>query len=99
MDSGLIVISKELPRTPTESTAPHPIPQAIKYHPDKNPDGVEMFQKLQNAYDILSDEDQRKQYAQLLAMQRAKAARCVRGGWGEVVVGHATPSGAGFAGV
>eukprot|EP00667_Euglena_gracilis_P018309 EG_transcript_19427 len=46
---------------------------AIKYHPDKNPDGVEMFQKLQNAYDVLSDEEQRKQYIQLLQLQRVKS--------------------------
>eukprot|EP00992_Anisonema_acinus_P015533 TRINITY_DN9781_c0_g1_i4.p1 TRINITY_DN9781_c0_g1~~TRINITY_DN9781_c0_g1_i4.p1 ORF type:complete len:504 (+),score=104.29 TRINITY_DN9781_c0_g1_i4:116-1627(+) len=45
---------------------------AIKYHPDKNPDGAEMFQKIQNAYDILSDEEQRNQYIQLLAIQRNK---------------------------
>lgn len=51
---------------------PRPPRQAIKYHPDKNPDGVEMFQKLQNAYDVLSDEDQRKQYVQLLQLRRAK---------------------------
>lgn len=35
---------------------------AMKYHPDKNPDGVEMFHKIQAAYEILNDEHKRKQY-------------------------------------
>eukprot|EP00906_Rhabdomonas_costata_P035251 RCo049534 len=46
---------------------------AIKYHPDKNPDGMEMFQKIQNAYDILADSDQRTQYLQLLEIQRNRS--------------------------
>eukprot|EP01006_Ploeotia_vitrea_P045048 TRINITY_DN66893_c6_g12_i1.p1 TRINITY_DN66893_c6_g12~~TRINITY_DN66893_c6_g12_i1.p1 ORF type:complete len:562 (-),score=53.98 TRINITY_DN66893_c6_g12_i1:116-1801(-) len=44
---------------------------ALKYHPDKNPDGAEIFKKLQNAYDILSDTEQKQQYVALLNQQRA----------------------------
>eukprot|EP01012_Entosiphon_sulcatum_P066322 TRINITY_DN9550_c0_g1_i1.p1 TRINITY_DN9550_c0_g1~~TRINITY_DN9550_c0_g1_i1.p1 ORF type:complete len:470 (+),score=110.18 TRINITY_DN9550_c0_g1_i1:132-1541(+) len=49
---------------------------AIKYHPDKNPDpeAAEIFKKLQNAYDILSDDAERKQYQQLLDLKRKQAA-------------------------
>eukprot|EP00996_Jenningsia_fusiforme_P004681 NODE_552_length_2112_cov_20.225400_g509_i0.p1 GENE.NODE_552_length_2112_cov_20.225400_g509_i0~~NODE_552_length_2112_cov_20.225400_g509_i0.p1 ORF type:complete len:590 (+),score=158.93 NODE_552_length_2112_cov_20.225400_g509_i0:159-1928(+) len=45
---------------------------AIKYHPDKNPEGTEMFQKIQNAYDILSDAEQKAQYEKLLQIQRSR---------------------------
>lgn len=37
---------------------------ALKYHPDKNPspEAKEIFRKISNAYDILSDPEKRKQY-------------------------------------
>ncbi|EWC76964.1 hypothetical protein C923_02370 [Plasmodium falciparum UGT5.1] len=38
---------------------------ALKYHPDKNENNIEakiMFQKINEAYQILSDEDQRRKY-------------------------------------
>lgn len=38
---------------------------ARKYHPDKNPDDAaakQKFQKIQRAYDVLSDQEKRKQY-------------------------------------
>eukprot|EP00735_Rhodelphis_limneticus_P004441 TRINITY_DN16027_c0_g1::TRINITY_DN16027_c0_g1_i1::g.13801::m.13801 TRINITY_DN16027_c0_g1::TRINITY_DN16027_c0_g1_i1::g.13801 ORF type:complete len:357 (+),score=46.81,sp/Q9D832/DNJB4_MOUSE/34.78/1e-52,DnaJ/PF00226.26/1.2e-29,DnaJ/PF00226.26/4.1e+03,CTDII/PF01556.13/4e-06,CTDII/PF01556.13/5.2e-19 TRINITY_DN16027_c0_g1_i1:128-1198(+) len=42
---------------------------ALKWHPDKNPDNVEAaetkFQQISEAYEVLSDEEKRKQYDQL----------------------------------
>jgi molecular chaperone DnaJ len=35
---------------------------AIQYHPDKNPDGAEKFKEIASAYDIIGDENKRKQY-------------------------------------
>lgn len=35
---------------------------ALQFHPDRNPDGVEQFKKLANAYAILSDRDKRALY-------------------------------------
>ncbi|SOV22385.1 DnaJ protein, putative [Plasmodium sp. DRC-Itaito] len=38
---------------------------ALKYHPDKNENNIEakiMFQKINEAYQVLSDEDQRRKY-------------------------------------
>jgi len=35
---------------------------AVRYHPDKNPDGREMFEQISRAYETLSDEDLRASY-------------------------------------
>ena len=38
---------------------------AVKYHPDKNPGDTaaeEMFKKINTAYDVLGDEEKRRQY-------------------------------------
>lgn len=35
---------------------------AKKYHPDTNPDGKERFEEIGKAYQVLGDEEKRKQY-------------------------------------
>jgi len=35
---------------------------ASKYHPDKNPDGEEMFKEIAEAYDVLSNPQKKEQY-------------------------------------
>jgi molecular chaperone DnaJ len=35
---------------------------AIQYHPDKNPDGADKFKEIAQAYDIIGDENKRKDY-------------------------------------
>ncbi|CAM44223.1 putative chaperone protein DNAj [Leishmania braziliensis MHOM/BR/75/M2904] len=35
---------------------------ALKYHPDRNPDGVEAFKEISNAYAVLSDPERRAMY-------------------------------------
>ncbi|KAJ1624244.1 hypothetical protein T492DRAFT_598869 [Pavlovales sp. CCMP2436] len=37
---------------------------ARKYHPDVNPDGQERFQEINNAYEVLSNPEQRQRYDQ-----------------------------------
>jgi DnaJ-class molecular chaperone len=35
---------------------------SLKFHPDKNPNGQEMFQKISSAFEILGDVEKRKEY-------------------------------------
>ena len=35
---------------------------SLKFHPDKNPNGQEMFQKINSAFEILGDQDKKKEY-------------------------------------
>jgi len=64
---------------------------SLKYHPDKNPgdqEAAEKFRKVQDAYDIVSDEDTRKIYEQFgsnefhsqWAYQQAKYEGRIKGG-------------------
>ena len=34
----------------------------LKYHPDKNPNGEDMYKKVQQAFDILKDRSAREEY-------------------------------------
>jgi DnaJ family protein B protein 4 len=35
---------------------------SLKFHPDKNPTGQEMFQKISSAFEVLGDHEKRKEY-------------------------------------
>jgi DnaJ family protein B protein 4 len=35
---------------------------SLKFHPDKNPNGQEMFQKISSAFEVLGDSEKRKEY-------------------------------------
>ena len=35
---------------------------SLKYHPDKNPNGEEMFKKITKAYEVLGNEEKRREY-------------------------------------
>jgi len=35
---------------------------AVRYHPDKNPDGADMFRRIAEAYETLSDDERRAAY-------------------------------------
>jgi len=35
---------------------------SLKYHPDKNPNGIEMFQKINSAFEVLGDPEKKKEY-------------------------------------
>lgn len=67
---------------------------ARKYHPDVNPGdrGAELkFKELNEAYEVLSDEDKRSKYDQLGANWKQYEQYAQRGGFG-----GATPGGGGF---
>jgi len=51
----------------SENASPEEIKKAyrslsLKYHPDKNPSGVEMFQKISSAFEVLGDPEKKKEY-------------------------------------
>jgi DnaJ-class molecular chaperone len=35
---------------------------SLKFHPDKNPNGIEMFQKISSAFEVLGDPEKKKEY-------------------------------------
>jgi DnaJ family protein B protein 4 len=50
-----------------ETASPEEIKKAyrslsLKYHPDKNPSGQEMFQKISSAFEVLGDAEKKKEY-------------------------------------
>jgi DnaJ family protein B protein 4 len=50
-----------------ETASPEEIKKAyrslsLKYHPDKNPSGQEMFQKISSAFEVLGDTEKKKEY-------------------------------------
>jgi molecular chaperone DnaJ len=61
---------------------------ALQYHPDRNPENVwdagEKFKEINEAYEILSDEQRRWQYDKLISLRLAGMSFVVRGGgWGK----------------
>jgi curved DNA-binding protein len=45
---------------------------ALKYHPDKKNGDIETFKRISSAYEILSDENKRKQYDNLNIVEKGK---------------------------
>jgi DnaJ-class molecular chaperone len=61
---------------------------ALQYHPDRNPENVweagEKFKEISEAYEILSDEQRRRQYDRLTSLRLASISFAVSGvGWGK----------------
>jgi DnaJ-class molecular chaperone len=52
---------------------------SLKYHPDRNPDGKETFQTINDAYDTLGDIDKKNEYD---AMRKNPFLRMAQGGGG-----------------
>ena len=52
---------------------------AIKYHPDKNPSGVEMMKIINNAYEFLKGLNQEEVISEILKMQGVEIEIC--GNW------------------
>lgn len=63
MNSHYDILGIKFDATPAEIRKAY-LKLAIKLHPDKNleTDSTELFKELQNAFEILSDPDQRKKY-------------------------------------